>query len=804
MNPAHSSASEPDGRMGGMKRPALYCAISLSLGIYFGAILNIQTAWSIILSASLLILAAALFKKNILSHIFLYSALIFFGAAYYQNYNTLPDIHVSNFIAETGNKVSLRGTVADDPAAQQAFYGKQKTSFLMKADLIDAGGGWRKTEGLIRTAIYSGEKDAGPDFGDEIVLTGRLSRPKGLKNPGLFDYSKYLSLKNVYAILTASGISSLRVIKNGPVNPLRRWAYFLRRKIRSSIQDCVRSPYGGFLKAIIIGERQELEDAVKDDFVKTGTVHVLAISGLHVGIVAAIFLFILKLLRVPKKFRFISTAVILIVYSFVAGSNPPVVRATIIFAIFALGYMISRDTDILNSLAIAAFLILLWNPKELFDPSFQLSFVSVLSIVLFTPKIEKALGAGNNYLTKSASVSIAATIGVLPIVARCFNIISPGAIIANLIIIPALFVIVAGAFIFLALYFMGLGALAAYAGSLLSVLIKITFSVNSALSHIPLAYFRVPAPSGLFIVLYYAALFLVFFLPRNKHMILFVLLAANIMAWNNCMGAEDGTLKITFLDVGHGDSILLEFPDKRRMLIDGGSGGTDASFDIGKNVVAPYLWNRSIYYLDALVVTHFHEDHVGGILYILKNFKIGCVMDNGIAPQEERQLYDEYRRIISKRGIRRLVIADKDEITGFGAVRLYVLNPPEDQNFSDQNDNSIVIKLEYKKFSALFTGDILRRAIEHIISYNGLLRSDVLKIPHHGGSIGKKSIAEKFFRQVSAQALVVSSGERYDSGQKKQRIHGPKTIYYDTKSNGALTIFTRGDGFRVVPFMENN
>ena len=151
-----------------------------------------------------------------------------------------------------------------------------------------------------------------------------------------------------------------------------------------------------------------------------------------------------------------------------------------------------------------------------------------------------------------------------------------------------------------------------------------------------------------------------------------------------------------------------------------------------------------------------------------------------------------------------MVIADGNEITGFGDVRLYVLNPPQDTNFSDPNNNSIVIKLEYEKFGALFTGDISSDAMERIIPRDSLLSSDVLKIPHHGGSLGKKSVANRFFRQVSAQVSVTSSGGRYDKRLKKKRAHSSGAQDYDTKVNGAITIFTKGDGFKIETFCQKN
>ena len=151
-----------------------------------------------------------------------------------------------------------------------------------------------------------------------------------------------------------------------------------------------------------------------------------------------------------------------------------------------------------------------------------------------------------------------------------------------------------------------------------------------------------------------------------------------------------------------------------------------------------------------------------------------------------------------------MVIAAGSEITGFGDVKLYVLNPPEGGNFSDLNDNSVVIKLRYEKFGAIFTGDISSEAMEQIGAYDNLLKSDVLKMPHHGGSLGKKMVTDKFFRQISAQVSVTSSGGRYNSRLKKNRFSGSSAENYNTKINGAITILTKGDGFKIGAFCQKN
>jgi len=827
MNPANSFTTGSGIRIsGGVKRPILYCAVSFSIGISISYFFRIPVIHFVIACLILITLSALFFKRNTLSHIFLYLALILFGAVYYQSYNTLPENHIARFISDEGKKVFIKGIVADDPVRKMTVYGKEKISFVLHAQALgllrpafggtrndgDDGGtrndgdyDWQKVAGLVKVDVYSDEGKNRINFGDEIAVKGALSRPKGLKNPGLFNYADYLKIKNIYAALTVNGIYSVNIIGSGRSGRIQLWAYSLRRSVNEAITRYVDERSGGFLKAILVGERSSLEAAVTDDFIKTGTVHVIAISGLNIALIAGIFFFVFKTLGLRKKFNLLLTSALLIFYCFVAGASPPVARATIMFVIACLGYIIDRESDILNSLAIAAFFILLGNPKELFDPGFQLSFASIFGIVSFSPRIEAIFSPGPGYLIKGVAVSIAAIIAVAPIVGKYFNIVSPIAVIANLVIVPALFIMTIASFIFLLLYFLHFNFILVYAGYALSFLTKATFYINHLFAGIGLSYIRISAPSLAFLLLYYVFIFSFLFLRRKNILWIALLLFINIYVWGRAIAPNNNKdLKITFLDVGKGDSILLEFPDGATALIDAGSGGIEGLFDTGRAVVAPYLWNKDIRRIDVVITTHFHSDHMGGLLYILQNFDVGCVMDSSIAPESEKYLYEKYRRIVSHRNLRRLTLAEGDEITGFGNAKVFVINPPEGRAYSDTNDSSVVIKIEYKNFSALLCGDISGHAMEGILGYGNFLKSDVLKIPHHGSVAGKEEVAKRFFRIVSPDVSMVSSGRHsLCKGMSEEKFYF-SGVNYDTYKNGAIIIFTDGYKFIVRPFYPRN
>ncbi|MDD5427961.1 MAG: DNA internalization-related competence protein ComEC/Rec2 [Candidatus Omnitrophica bacterium] len=786
-----------------MKRPILYILIPFCLGIAAARTFHFSFLYSIIPSAIFVIGSIVLSKNRKISLVSFFLAVFFAGAAVYINSNILAADNISNFIpSDERAKVLVRGTIADDPVISMTPYRAIKTSFTLKASMLKSGGSWRKTSGLVKTDIFS--RGTQPlFFGNEVILQGVISKPHGLKNPGLFDYAEYLAIKNIYCRLRVGEGNTVEIFKKDAAGPVETAAYKIRHKMLALIDEYMAMPYSGFLKAILVGDKTGLKDVIQDDFIKTGTVHVIAVSGLQVGLIALVFLAIFRIFGLPRKVNLIVTASLLAVYAFIGGANPPVARAVIMFAIYVIGYLIDRDSDILNSLSLAALAILLWNPKELFDPSFQLSFVSVASTIIFAPKIYAVFPEAKfkknpwdlparayKYITVGISVSVAAWIGSFPIIASYFNILSPVSIVANLIAVPALFLLVAVSFVFFAACFVWAGA-AAFIAQGLELFERSIFAANSFMANMPMAFFRVGKLSPAAVIFYY---FLVSFIivPPKKRTVIAALVVLNIFVWASLIRDSAGSLKVTFLDVGQGDSAFVEFPGGNNMLIDAGPGGEEDRADMGESVVAPLLWNKGIGTISAVVVSHFHDDHTGGIPYVLKNFKIGCVIDSGASGAENENIYNEYLRLVKGKNIRRLTVREGDIIKFPGGAEMFVLNPEKDKKISDSNDNSLVLKLSGKNFRALFCGDIKDRAVSRIITYENFLRSDVIKIPHHGGDLGSAKVITQFIDAVSPSVSVISVGNLNKYGMPSKEtlniINTSNSKTYMTKEDGAIEI----------------
>ena len=493
-----------------VRPPLSGLSIAFCLGIITAAYTKIGFSVFYCFAVLSLILSIILLRQKARSNIFILSAVFSLGAALLANSRILPGQHIAKIIPYGSDTVYLIGVIDSDPLSKNTG-----TSFILKAEKLENNASWQEVCGRVLVRV---SQDGDFRYGERLFLKGKLYRPYSYSGSG-FNYREYLRHRGIHFILSVKKGSPIKQLGNGAGNPIKSLALILKQKMKTVILANLSPFSASILNAIVLGERQGLPVYLRDSLVKTGSVHIIAISGLHLGIAAFIILLILKIARIPRKPRYVLTISLLIFYCLLTGANTPALRATAMAAVLLFGYVLEREPDIYNSLALAALIILAVNPWQLFTVSFQLSFLSVISILwlspriksLFPEKLRKARGLGP--LVSVFSVSCAAWLGLLPLIAYYFKIFSPVTILANMIIVPYMTVIVAAGFSLglAGLFFSPLVAVFAVANELL---ILTLFKINAFLAAVPGAYFRLSEISLILPLLYYALLAFIGTVPK--------------------------------------------------------------------------------------------------------------------------------------------------------------------------------------------------------------------------------------------------------------------------------------------------
>ena len=371
---------------------------------------------------------------------FLLTAVVL-GAFDFKNWLVLPADHVL-LSAERfrGKPVVIQGVVASDVQSRALGRG-MKTAFTLSVREVCANQKCLKKSGLVLANIF---EKIDLRYGDAVILTGKLHRPLDYSTRGRLSYRSYLARQKIYLMLSVKKGNGVSLFAHGQGDRFVAGALQVREKLNSIFDRYLSAAESGLMQALITGERRDVPPHVREIFFRTGTVHILAISGMNISMVAFGVFLILNLLPISRRWQMALTIMIIVFYSFMAGGNSPVVRAAVTGTVFLLGYLFEREQDMLNSLAFAALCILLFLPNQIFDVGFQLSFGSVLSIILFTPLIMRPVDqskvvSGNRLLRailESLAVSLAAMIGISGMIAYYFQIVTPIALIANLPVIP--------------------------------------------------------------------------------------------------------------------------------------------------------------------------------------------------------------------------------------------------------------------------------------------------------------------------------------------------------------------------------
>jgi competence protein ComEC len=493
-----------------MRYPLVGLCISFCLGIISGAYSRIPFFALCLATFILLIFVIVFIKQGKMFSIFILLTVFTLGAVLLRNSQILPKCHIAKLIPYKAESVSVVGVIDNDP-----IYQDRNTSFILNTEKVGIGDFWQKACGKILVKVF---KKNTFSYGDRLFLRGNLYRPFSFSKG--FDYRNYLKHQNIYLILSVGKNNGrFKQLDKNVGNPLISFSFKIKHRLREVIVKNLTPFSAGILNALILGDRQDLSQYLLDILMKLGTIHIIAISGFNVGIVAFIILLILKIIKIPRKPRYFLTILLLIVYCILTGSSAPVVRATVMATILLCAYFFERETDICNSLAIATLIILVVNPWQLFEISFQLSFLSVVSIVWLSPKIKSVFPDKLDkvkwlrFLILTFSVSSAAWIGLMPLIAYYFKTFTTITVLANMIIVPYSAVITTAGFSFalIGILFPSLGPIFA---ATIELLILILFKIHYFLVNIPGAYFKLPELPFVYILLYYILLILTFNLSK--------------------------------------------------------------------------------------------------------------------------------------------------------------------------------------------------------------------------------------------------------------------------------------------------
>jgi competence protein ComEC len=601
-------------------------------------------------------------------------------------------------------------------------------------------------------AIYRTDGVLG--INDRVKVFGRLKEVSlTFNNPSLLNWKWIKRLEGVWYEIKGALIST-----SPGTNYVHRWRSFLAKRIEAS-----GAGYPGVIKALTIGDTSGLDEATKTLFMKTGTSHILAISGSNIGIVTAFFFFLTRLVirrstRLAQRGDDIRFAALLSIpfalfFMVTAGSSIPTIRAAIMITVFMIALFFERGKNALNTIALSALIILLIFPHSLFSPSFQLTFASIIFIVICVERLNPLLHAGNaavRWLVSSVLMTVAATAGTLPIVAYHFFGVNPLSVIHNIIAVPPMCI--------LAMPISLLGLILPWGEYLLRLSGDILALTIYVLERMNVGYIYPIIRPTLFECVLYFSLILSLLYIRVRTVSAGLILA--LLPLSLAYGAyayekrfNNKSLCIDFIDVGLGDAILVEAPQGIRILIDGG-GQLRGSWDVGKSIIAPILLSRKIMTLDYVINTHPHGDHVGGLTHVVKHFTIGHFVTGAYFPKEDR--FIDLLALLRERGIPVEIWKRGAKLILKDDVRIDTLNPGRGESVENTNNASLVLKLSHKNTSFLLTGDIDKEIEERLIRSDESLRSDVLKIPHHGSRF---SSSPAFVEAVKPDLAVLSVGK---------------------------------------------
>ena len=651
-----------------------------------------------------------------------------------------------------------------------------------------------KLENKLKLTVYIDKKEdvSKLEYGNKISVVGTYKMPTGKRNYKGYDYMKYLKTKKICGSLIVD--REVKLIKTKNINPIFTIINKLSAIFKQNLKKLLPKQEAELEQGILLGDTSDIESDIKDDFRKCNLSHMLAVSGAHLSYLVLGINTVLSKKTFGIRRRKILSIIFILIFMVIVNMSSSVVRAGIstIIAIFAT--LIYRKQDTYTTISIALLLTLLNNPFAIFDVGLQLSYLATLSIIIFYSKFTQKQfnNKVKKYLYESAMLTFSANILILPITIYEFNTIPINSIISNLLAGPLLGIcIILGMFtVIISIILFPVSKLIAFP---LQIILKILIKIIELISKIPFGNYTVKTPWFIVVVLTYAIIATLIYNKKRITKILTMITLIIFIVMQVCDFINiDGKLKIYFIDVGQGDSMIVKTVRGKNILIDGG-GSKDPDYDIGEKILVPYLLDRRIKTLDYVIISHFDEDHATGVAQILGKIDVSSII---LTRQlEENDIYRHILSIAKEKKIK-LIYVKEGDVLKIGGIKISIIHPENKLMINNpMNNNSIVCKVEYNSFSMLLTGDIEMEAEELILRKNINLKADVLKVAHHGS---KTSTTGEFLKAINPKVALIGVGKNNNFGHPSneviQRLKENGTRIYRTDENGEISITVNKKG----------
>lgn len=738
----------------------------------------------------LFIFIYCIYSKIISYKFSLVCLLTFVFSIFYTGYRTpVPD----NLVKIAPVNVCIRGRVTTQPKDISEYRKKFELKIISyKTKNSD----WTPVKAKTLVTVSTKEKIQNIYLGDFIEFFGHVRVPYKAANPGQFDYRKYLG---------NSGIFTTTYVKSKDINIIehpKSGKWFLMQKLNRIENKIVlvheknlKSPKLEVLGGIVFGDYAvPPPDDVKQNFISSGLLHLLAASGMNVALIFGLWAFIAKKISVPQRSSIIIGAILVLFYALLTGMPPSVVRATWMIEFVLLGKFLDKEADIITLLALVCSIMLLFDPLIVTNIGFQLSFIVTFGILLNASLFMDKVKPIPVWLSGTILVPIIAQVWAEPLQLYHFNTFATYSVIANVFTVPFI-----GIVSFMGFISSILGLITLIGSPVCWIMDKCTEPFLIVLLYItrftatlPGALYYFATPKIIAVILFYILILILtlqiklnFSKKLLNFIILGLILAIVFISIKDCFSKD---LKLLFFSVGEADSILIQTPDKHNILVDTANIEKN-NFCPAKTIIIPYLKNKGIYKLDAILLTHPDSDHIGGTLDLLKNIKINQLFDNG--EKSNSKVYRNIQEYVRKNKIPERHLHNGEEINIDKAVKIRVIKPLNTDDKSN-NDTSLILYIKYKKFSALLMGDAEAGSLYALKNY---VKSpvNIIKIGHHGSH---KSVNYEFLKYLNPKTAIISVG--------KNEYHHPNTETLKTLKKFKIQTFRTDKDFAIEATMNSN